>query len=81
MLLWQHYTTPIDLFFFLIIIIFQFLSYYCKWLDFKLLVVNSGVCVLFDLATSIIPEGGCQVGWEERRSGGKQCGKSITTPS
>lgn len=30
-------------------------------------------------ATSIIPEGGCAVGWEERRSGGKQCGKFWTT--
>ena len=26
------------------------------------------------LATNVLPEGGCADGWEERRSGGKQCG-------
>ena len=30
-------------------------------------------------ATSILPEGGCAEGWEERRSGGKQCGKFLTS--
>lgn len=34
----------------------------------------------FIKATSIIPEGGCSVGWEERRTGGMQCGKLINLP-